>query len=507
MATASKVASNFRKTAQGIKVGRKLFTKGVTSLSPAEIAALLESLGIQIPKGAVITADIAQIVMAGGAIVSDIDMAASIGSYACPTAIILSAVKEILFLSGLITPESEVGQEITVGVDVCLVIATSGTDVLADFKLAMDVITMGGGLPPDNSQLSYISALQGLAVSVNTRESLQSQAAAKNYKDLQAGKLSVFGYMGKLAEASPDLFYNYYPKAKMFIPPGTLTISYCATARSDSIIRGHEEYTRCITSDPIYTVLDNSHNFVETQIFNEYVTKYLGVFASLGTMGNRYGIDLFDLLVISMFYPTKVFPDYVDIRNILHNLSLTPFDFGSDILESEVITSHIKPGSPYSVNGVDVVTPQILAYNKITQEDKNILHFDRIGDIDSLLKIPRASKAILNWGDVNWPQSENAMVKADFDVKNFKNFWGALSIFNQIQGDTYFQDMTTTFQKYEWTSKVKNLDKKFRDLQFKSISRKLNSQAIDNIARYVGTNKQKLKRLTPLAQNSLAIYQ
>ncbi len=511
-----KAAKDFRKTAAGIQLGKKLFSKDYYKISPAQIVSLLRAAGVDVPKNVAITADVAQLIMAGGVITSKIEMGASIGSYADSTAIACAAAFELMKECGLIDPNSPLVDALTLGIDIVLVVSSYGANVVADIKLIVDIITIAGDHPDVVGQAKAI-ANKNLNDYIWGRKKSQFDALSKNFVDYQEGKHNLFAMMGLIAEESPDFFYNYFPDAKVFIPPAILEIKYGVTSSADTLFGGHTEgYAEALAD--ILTVRDNSHAALANNLFNEFVTQHLDIYRTQAfAYDNGNKIPITDLMILSMLPPyTQNIPEGFKLSQLLKAQFLTPNDLDSNILSDLSIQNSVMHQPAFTLNGVEYTGgPSQVDLTKQSVEDKKIVRADSNGNINSLLKIPRAKDKMDDWGNIQfipgYPMLRNKVYtqqvsKKAFFTRNLRNFWSALSILEAFRTDSYFQDQKDNFARYEWIPQMKDIEEKHQKLQFLSTARHMNAQAYKNIASFLGTDTSKLKLLRKGSPGVPAIF-
>lgn len=535
---------DFRKTTSGITLGKKLFT-GQT-ITASQITSLLIQAGVPIPKEVIVTADVAQILLAGGAISTG---SASINSFlgkGTGMAGVSSAALQLLNITGLVNPNSPTGQVLTIGTDVAMIVATSGLNVLADVKFILDMVNIIGNWEGK----AKADAQNALAQVIANRERPQQTAAAFSFKDYQQGKMSVFQLMGQIADEAPDFFLTYFPQLKGFVP--TYDITFTAHTSDTSWWGDHNSFD---ASQTIVSI-ENAKNLIQTGIFNKYVGVPLSGFQNIflasqngslqagesrelldpTTFGNlrKFGfpknsipyhpnpinrMSLNALAALSMMPPyIQKFPIGFDIGEYLQVLNLTPSDFNDDVISYAVRNPDFFPnGTPevtpsYTYNGVDYYSPaqqNIINQNKInmqisTAEQKNFIQYDKAGWISSLRADNLGKQIVKEWGtlpvvtpnDVNQPNwyKQYGLPYSPYQGIDISQYWSALCMQDQILKDPYFTDFQRDMS-FNFTQMANSITMLHSSLQFKSVCRSLNMKALENVAMFLNTAPTNLKLL------------
>lgn len=500
------------KTSGFAKGANTLFTNP-SAMTPTQIVQLLSMAGIKVPTGVAIGADMAQILISGGAIASDISMGASIGAFVSPTAAIMSATMDVLGKTGLIDPSSPMAQIITVGIDVALIIGSCGTNVIADLKFVMDIASIYQSQAAGGQ--ADAAAKRGISDYINARRASQMDAFATNFADYHNGKISIFGLMVDTAKDAPELFYNFFPQAASFIPPNYLQVTAIASATT---LTGSATVTE---SQNFQSTMGLSIGRIEYDIFQNYIGKYLDQYKTINTSSpDRMSIE--SLAMLSLMPPfIDTFPEKFDIVKYLSGYSLTFSDLGE---------GHIIP------QGIDYLMLKNANQKKIfTQAHANMIKFDSAGDFPNMIKWMDVNTYhyLLNNSMPRWNASDIGATQSAF-CRQIRNFWSALSMLESAKVDQAFADAnsfnngisSTTFnsdgsvtrtgvlsklgipQQYDPTSGQPlfgNIFKKYDDLEtiqafsdkakklnFLSHCRGLNKLATQKIASFLNTTPDKL---------------
>lgn len=505
--------TTIRKSSAAMKLGKAIFSGA--AMSPYAVADALRAAGLPIPKNRPVQVLVAQQLLGGGAM-SD-DLTRSLDILAICSGDQYGGLMDLLEQNGFFKEHPEMMQVMTLGSDVVMVISSSGANVLADLKLVTDVIA--GLTPPNLGAEANHGAYIGLSNFMNRRRNMEIDALGVNFKDFHEGKLSVFGLMGKIAEESPDMFYNYFPGTQTFIPPGVLTMTGCYVSFSDSLFRGHEEYRACITSNPIVTVFKNDHAFIEQQIFNKYVAEPFEPYVRYSLYSEQEShVSIKTLALLSLFPPyVNIYPRNFNVMSLIQNLDLTPNDFDEPILQKYASQMSTQPSAGITFNGVDYLgtTSKLQA---VGQETLNIRNYDKSGDLKNLLKSTKAREILKSWGNPIWPSyylngdgtpdlSRNSKPEeTTLGIRTIRNYWSALSILDKIRSDSYFGDYGTQIDRYRYFGNIKGFEAKYKELNLKSYLRKINKNALKNVAMYLGTTPDKIVRVDKPELGKPAVY-
>jgi hypothetical protein len=512
-------AQNLSKNATFSKGVAQLFLKPST-MTPTQIVQLLAMTGVNVPKGVFIGADVAQLIISGGAISSAIDDGASIGAFVAPSAAIIGATMDILERSGLVSAQSPAAQIINFGVDVALVAGSCGTNVIADLKLVMDIASAFNG----PAAAADGAARSAVAKYINDRRVAQSEAFSKDFADFHNKKISVFGLMVDAAKDAPDLFYNYFPDAKTFVPPGYYTVTAYASA-SNGITNSSSTFQQDVTT------VNQSLSTVKAEIFKHYIGQYLDQYKAIDTAGpDRISVRTAALLsLLPPFIDT--YPLKFDLTRYLAGYNLTFSDLGEDHIIPNTFDQLNELSPPtISIDGQPVFADQKAgkAYTSLKsnygQYHLNVMKYDQSGDFQNMVKwMDKDTYAyILN----------NSMPKWDIDpgksgqLRTIKNFWAVMQMLDSAKNDpafvdanNYYVDHTSyqpsqsgftklgipqqylsngqpmfgnVFTPYQQFGTTDDFDQKARVLNFKSHCRGLNKLAAKNIASFLNTTPDKL---------------
>ena len=540
---ATPVPSNpaFRKTQAGAQLGKILFTKNSSAnISPAQITNLLKLAGVNVPPAVSITADSAQIIMAGGMIASNVETAASIGSYGAPVSAAIQAAIDLLAACGLVDASSSAVQIGRYAAEAATAFSALGTNVYADVALVLDTFqqvskstrgktqgaeeffTLGIGLSAVDEFLNgknrlkdltpeLLAAADSIAKSqvvkdLNQRQLAQVTDVSKSLLQFQAKKISVFEFMGTVALQDPEVFYNYFPQMKVFLPPHFLRLSVSTTVTTDqsggifNLAKRHYSVTGGYTQD-----FETSYGYTKDEVIDAIASYFLdptnsGIVGLYGLMPHLseayYGnpdpnvnlypetkISMGDLAVLSMFPPYfEKIDSTMNLTMTLQNLGLTPYDMGYSFVEDLKTNFHIFPELKTAVNQTPAITFNGVDYFSNTDRAiqaslktkqalvDQLVAWDTAGDISHLAANPTGKVMLKKWGD-SWGnmvrQLQNeviAMKKYDKaglpgssewlyrvntlvdPARNIKNFMAICSIGEVLKSDAYLNSSILSSQ-------------------------------------------------------------
>lgn len=433
LSNVNKAASTFRGTAAGVKLGKSLFSPGGPNLNPSQIASLLRAAGVDVPPSVQVTADVAQIVVSGGAFLSSVEAGAKISAIAAPAASVMGAALDLMEVTGLLDPRSPGAQIAKIGIDTALVVATGGLNVLADIALVVDLI---GAIFTDTrpqamaqaKAAAYRDADQWWRKTIST----EAQAAAASFTDYHSGKKSLFQYIGAIAESSPELFYNYFPKFSAFIPPVFVQKTFTESREGkQGLFNSKQTYSVTLAYETILLNRAQLQDAFIQHFVDEPMRPYRGIQSVLNSpsMLRQFGypagceklgvrptpsgpiprLSLVDYCILSLLPPyfEEIRPDY-DIRRSLLSASLTPADFGISVFEDQFAEHYrsdkgkLNPQPALTINGVDYFTPsQVKTRDEVYANDLELQTYqdmDLRGDIRGLLSKKAPSQMIAEMG-------------------------------------------------------------------------------------------------------------
>lgn len=419
-------ALNLRKTALGIKIGRKLFSPGAGGLSPRDVTNLLKAIGLKIPPGVEVTVDVAQLLIAGGAVVEGAETAASINQVVNNAGGAANALIALLDQMGM---PNETAMQCNIVIDVGMIASSAGFNLYAWVKLAIDTFIYGYSM--DKVLMGRVMRDAYASSSDWKKRTIEGQidGATKNFMLFAVGKLSTFRFVSAIAMQSPELFESFFPELGMFIPPTVGT--RCFKKEGKKKILGIQINSRSFTSCVDFkTYADRSPQQFADSILSAMVEPVLRPYTkiinqdddtlrALDRKLNHYNpvrrIDVNTLCLLAMLPPYKTsIPTDFDVRKELLSKYLTPHDFtkfDDDCIPKELLdpaSDFYKDTIPVLRQGVSgaasfATKSEIAEFNAktfIKNTANAMLYANEIGDIKYLLKNPISNAIISEWGRI-----------------------------------------------------------------------------------------------------------
>ncbi len=537
-----KFQTDLKRTAFGVKFARALFTAGNGSLSAKFIRSGFKQLGLEIPDGIEITLDVAQMITTGAAISDAVEAYENfddIKSIARLSVNELQLAMNVAGRLGWIDKNSDGAQIIRTGSNVAMIIGSAGLDVRAWMSLALDFTSFEARNEFQAKQI----AVQGLMQSYRARINPQATAAASVLKEYQESKISVFQYIGKIAEVAPDLWPQYFPQFESWAPVRTFTM----------YSRG--ESTTWYGSENSYTashVWRSIEGYTPDQI-RQFIYDYIvdPVLKPFWLMRNVYvGDRKADLKTLAILSTLSGFTHVDSNRSYLSVLlenQVTLSDFRDPLvleyLDSRPDPRRIKKSAAIIESGREAFSSQELKNqaqeNFVFDNRELIKELERAGRIDAICSIPEMksllSKAMLFqavgidrseelWKDgaitleMREKFSQGPLLNAGAGApwRMIRNYFAALAMINEIRDDKYFDSFgkdsiergmyARGIESYDFIADAKDFEETHKRIAMKSALRKVNTLALGNVAYFLGTTPDKLIRVNRNDKTASAVY-
>ena len=515
-----KFQDNLKKTQFGINFGKAIFSPGNQSLSAKFLTEAMRQLGLPIPKGVTMTLEAAQMISSGQSAYTGYQTYKGLDnmkSVVSPSVSTINLALSILQQCGLIKAESQEVQMIKVGTDIALIICSFGTNVYAWISLAMDITAIELQNEANAKRLAY----QGVSNYYQNLIRPQASAAASLFKEFQEGGISTFGFIGKLAEAAPDLWPQYFPQFQTWAPvwDAGVTVSSSSTnwygSKSEYTAGLHWKSIRGYTPEQI-------KNFVFTYLIEPYLYPFLLAEKEYAGMGKLPLLQAFTLAMLGgqeWLYAERGMSD------LFKKTMITPWD-----MESHAIQDYFSTLEKPKLASTSVVSGDISIFSKIrqAQNEKAMYTFnnrerlaacDILGRTDGLFTSPEVTKEIdrltmyepwqYHEGLGDWNESGRVeLVGRERQIsgpggagavwRKVKNYFAAMAMLDQMRADNYFKGWEGgRYPEYAFFSTVADFEKYYRDLQLKMLIRRTNTMALANVALFLNTDISKLKRIGP----------
>ena len=522
-----KFSENLKKTSLGVKFGKALFTKP-SSLSPRLIVDMLRALGLNVPREAIITADIAQMIITGQAAIRAYNDAKSFNEISNSSAASIAAGVRIASELGWINDkDGSVATTIQLGTDVGLLISSCGADWQAWASLALSAWKQN----VQNEMIATKLAAGALQASVEQYLSVEQRAFTANFAELNSGKIGVLGWLTKNALTSPALFMQRisgnqdlikkFPFLANVSGLPTSTITFRGSAQVSDTFLGLGEFNQ--QSENLYFTMETLSKFadenqarewifkalIEPQLVGyQYANKYFtGRAISVENLSIMYGIGA----PIGYIYPGQ------DVSPFLQTLKLTPSDMGETFIQNFLsadtrsTVSYLKSAS-ISMSGTQ-------SFRKPTQPDielfkKEILKADLRGDANYLYQFKEVRERAKLYGTYNFIPDNYKMGigrggekiqvgEYAQDWRRLSNFTLGLQYLDMVRNDPYYFGWESeSLKKYDFMRSIKEYENKAQYLFSLSMFRKVNTMALGNVAFFLGTTPDKVQKINPGADGA-----
>lgn len=539
-----KFQNDLKRTQFGVRFARALLTGGNQALSQKFIREGFKALGLDIPEGVEITLDAAQMIVSGSATIDAVQAYESfddIRSITRPGAVTLSSAMQVFEALGWMKKDSDEAQIIRTAINVAAIVSSFGLDVKAWIALALDVT----GFEAKNAANAKRVAYEGLSRVVNSRIAPQATAAASVLKDFQEKKMSAFAFVGRMAEAAPDLWPQYFPQFSGWAPVYNQTIYVRGESRtwygsSSSHTAGYafqsvsgwdqnqiKEFIFRYLAEPVLFPFYIANEFYEGQ--GKVSLKTLGVLGALGLLSrvstgtnvdsflkNQVTMaDFFDPIVLNYLRNLKapaqvsrtsaiVVDGSLEIKTKAQELEEKKRFFtyeNRELLESAELAGRVDIvwQSPdlrklmIDATSFPIITPK--ETYKAWNEGK-VKTYGRGGENDSQVLSLAGGGAGVAWRDPRNYFAALAMISELRKDEYFKN-WDANIYAGRRMGigDGSFTFSGRDIDSYDFLADIDEIDSMVREISFKMTLRKINTLALGNVAYFLETTPDKLLKM------------
>lgn len=498
-------SKNLRQTSTGVKFARQLYTDP-NKFSPRQITMILRELGLDIPKDVQLTADVAQIVVSGGAISRGYEAAQTLqGAEQAKNVQSLNNLSEgtARAATGLFEQQGWIERDqasmINVGISVAMLVASGGTDISSWVALAMEIGITGSAT---QAEATMLAARRNINIYKNNI-SIEARNLQHAANKLNRGQIGIFGFLAETSLTSSMLFDQCIlqnPKLKFIqdmIPGLNFLPRYLITQRNEASETTWYGEEKSGSHELSYTRIGQVKNITEAanMIFNygflPLVKPYVDIEKQIREQKKVSFQDYVKLIALDN--KNFVFDSSLDIQNKLRRQMLTPSDLGVDLF-SNVDDAEIKSKA---LSGIFSLVDKQTSIEQVKNADKN-------GYINTVLKNHKA-RSILE------KSFYYGQIKIDNKQKNLSDFIAMMDLVDLIKKDPFyiFSDMTKLDRTYIDQFMIFDIDswtKEMGMLQSVSTIRKVNFLAKQNIASYLNTNVNKLIRINPASADQAGIY-
>lgn len=430
----------------------KLFTQGANGISPAQItmefSAVLKLIGVQLSPGTQITLDSAQVILAGGTFINDLNEGASTLQCVGDLSIGIAGIADILSVLHLLDPQ--VSDFIGLGTNTALVLASGGTNILADIGLVISLINCVMDIGNDlfgSGAAAKKQAQSMLANDVATYLNPQVNAAAAQIKAYTQGSMTVFDLVGNIARLSPIELPGLFPQIATYFPSWT-TVQFSETGKSSGLFS-----TQYDTERATFIQLVVSKKQVQDVLVKLYLTDPMVPFETFETVAPVISLKAISVLSLLMATGTagdKVMSFDFSIIGALQGLGLTPYRLGDDWLFKGLQRNendledwvHTLPyptltvplvepqTSGVTIGGQAYLTPSEISNNakadQIVALQKKMQALDQAGDIEGLLQIPEAVAILSRWANIHVDPVFYSQNQLNQDLSDYNTKMGLL---------------------------------------------------------------------------------
>lgn len=519
-------SQNLKKTSLGIRFGKKLFTNPY-SMSPREIAAVLRSLGMNIPREAVVAADLAQVITTGQALYASYQAGKSAGELTNPSVATVNAGIQLLSDSGMIEDkDSNIARTVQLGSDIACLIGSCGTDWRAWTSLAISAYVEN----LKNKIGATQTAVKNLSEVVSGYLSKEQVAWGNNFKDLQDGKIGILGWVTKNAMLAPSTFYQNVKNNPNLIQQFPFlagidalpleTVTFTAEASQSDTFMGqgnfntaHDRESYSLTKIASLGSEDQAREY----IFRALIEPSLKMYAYAESyFRNQNKISTENLFVLfALGSPLQYVLPGFDVSQEFRNQLVSPFELNETFLQ-EFLSRELPPAQKFHET---LISGEITTYKKdpvnyFIKYRQLIASADRAGDVEKLFYFQETKEVMSKYSTFELIPDNYGMVLdrggKKFQVREkymawrkMQNFATAMQYIELIKKDPFFFKWESeSLKKYSFIHDLDFVEGKISYLSKLSMIRKVNRLAVGNVRYFVGN----AKKLNPGAEGP-AIYE
>jgi len=491
---------NLKKTAFGLKFGKRLFTNP-EKFTTKDLITICNYLGLNVPKEMQLTADLVQIWASGAAAVEMIENIKSGVDYkdaVKPNALAVRLGTNFAEDKGYIDADS--ASMLRTGVHAACIYASGGADVSAWIGAATEL----GGQSEIKKAEVKIRAMTNAMRLVQDTYAQQRASLAQSIKDLQSGKIGVFGFLLNLANKGGLLFENAINnpafsglKEKLpglnFLPYGDWQFRGSASASTwygDTKSDDYQISIRGLASMPQEKAFDTFFSYV----VEPFGFMYLEADKSYRNLGLA---SIFDTATLALFDPKFEIKNNYTVLDSLLKAQLTPKLIGVDGTFDNYIE---KPSSAFTAISTNFgFQKQRKSYTR-----EQMITFDNVGDIGAISEVKESQELLIQ--KFSYPVIQNELMAQNFNWRKFSNFLAVLDAMDLIYTDPMYkewQNKSEKLKQYEVFPKINIFKARYEYLYQVSTIKKVNQLALGNIAYFMGTSNIELKNKN---QQGPAVY-
>lgn len=481
---------NLKKTAFGVKFGKRLFTSP-EKFTSKDLITICKYLGLDVPKEMQLTADLVQIWASGAAAVEVIEGIKTGVDYkdaVKPNALAVRLGTNFAEDKGYI--DSDSASMLRTGVHAACIYASGGADVSAWIGAATEL----GGQSEITKAEVKIRAMTNAMKLVQDTYQQQRESIATSIKDLQSGKIGVFGFLVNLASKGGLLFENSINNPA-FAPireklPGLNLLPYgdwnfrgyssASTWYGDQKSDDYQISVRGLASFPQEKAFDLFFGFVVEPFGYAYLESD-SYYQKLGKA------SIFDTANIALFDQSFEIKNNYSVLDALLKAQLSPKLIGVEDTFKNYVE---KPKSSFAAISTN------FGYTKYRKalSKAEMYALDNAGDISGLSDVRESQDILVE--KFSYPQAPVELYLQNYTWRKFSNFLAVLDAMDLIYSDPMYakwRDKSERLKRYEIFPKIQTFKAKYEYLYQVSTIKKVNQLALGNIAYFLGTSKIELK--------------
>lgn len=488
-----KFQQNLKKTSLGVRFGKKLFSDP-HSLSPKDVTTIMRMLGLNVPRGAVIAQDLAQVITSGSTLVDsynsydELRTAENLNSLVDCSAD--SAALGARMFQELGWMDSGTATNIMVGSTILRLIASGGADVTAWISLALSIQSAGEGA----IAMAGAQAAKGASAYVKQIIDKDSANIASNLMELQKGKIGIFGFLAKSASNSGSVFDQAIIKNENFLKmfPG---LHFLPVFQDSVTFKGWSKTwwgeTKTSYSTQYWSTIgdfnneDEARQYIFHQVLEPYIFGYLQMpkriwsAAILCQVANQRRLDF-------------------EMTPLFLKQKLLPIDIG----DAEVIANmgETLPNPGIIIGGKPIYFDQPISKDQAVELEKK-------GKGSELFKSSKISKIITDAYTFEGFNTLRGQSNEQFYYSEVANLIACLDYLDLVRNDpAYAGRVLPEMEAYKNFQTLDSWKKQVQEANMVSMVRKVNATSLHNVAYFLGVPASKLKNTNDFQKGSLAKF-
>lgn len=523
---------NMKKTALGLKFGKKLFTNP-SSLNPAQITQILVLMGADIPKDVQVGVEAAQLIVAGGTAYETAKTAESATDIQTATN---QTAASIRLLSKIAERQKWLDQDsasiISIGADATMLIASGGADATAWVSLAADLAQVCA----NKAGIAEAQAVHDLQNNFNKFMVPQKQAAARLILDLQNSRISIYGYLAGIAAESPaswpqlidqnSKLKEYFPELN-FVPIVTGTIKGYGSSEmwgewpwplSGRYVLSRTESSRELN----YTTLagsftkDGAAEFIFNLLLKPWIVAYQYANNEIVGGGNASIATTAVLSMIAQNPGSAEISSSYDYVQAMIGANLTPIDLGEknimykisdEYVSQQLIARHVDQTFHEAGVSTGKENPGLRisseAHYNVKKEVSRILKSGNIQDFANFAPFKQSLQEYFDFQTLSFEKDPTLGGQLNKKFTNpqvtswrkISNFIAVMNVISQFRHDSYLKDTPFAQNVAPYIPDAADFDARFKSLSSLSLARNMQILTKREISFYTGIPVSKLVKL------------